>query len=136
MARPPIIINELDAERIDSLLEKPEFANLSIADELAAELQRADMRSPETMPADVVTMNSRVKFRDLNSDIQYERTLMYPGNLTDSAREISVMAPVGAALLGVRVGDTIKWALPGGGDTHIEVLELLWQPESAGEYHR
>ena len=44
------------------------------------------------------------------------------------------MAPVGAALLGLRVGDAIRWPLPDGSETHIEVLELLYQPEAAGEY--
>ena len=63
MSRPTIIINELDAERIDRLLEKPEFASLPVADALNEELDRAQMCTPETMPHDVVTMNSQVKFR-------------------------------------------------------------------------
>jgi regulator of nucleoside diphosphate kinase len=67
MSRPTIIINELDAERIDRLLEKPEFASLPIADALNAELDRAQMCTPESMPHDVVTMNSQVKFRDLTT---------------------------------------------------------------------
>lgn len=66
MSRPTIIINDLDAERIDRLLEQPAFAGLPIADALNAELDRAQMCSPETMPHDVVTMNSRVKFRNLS----------------------------------------------------------------------
>ncbi|BDH46710.1 regulator of nucleoside diphosphate kinase [Salmonella enterica subsp. enterica serovar Choleraesuis] len=135
MPRPKIIINELDAERIDMLLEKSAFASLPVARALASELQRAEMVSPEDMPADVVSMNSRVRFRDLSSGNEYERTLVYPANLTDSANQLSVMAPVGAALLGLRVGDSINWELPGG-NTHIEVLELMWQPEAAGEFHR
>ena len=63
MSRPTIIINDLDAERIDILLEQPAYAGLPIADALNAELDRAQMCSPEEMPHDVVTMNSRVKFR-------------------------------------------------------------------------
>lgn len=62
MSRPTIIINDLDAERIDILLEQPAYAGLPIADALNAELDRAQMCSPEEMPHDVVTMNSRVKF--------------------------------------------------------------------------
>lgn len=61
MSRPTIIINDLDAERIDILLEQPAYAGLPIADALNAELDRAQMCSPEEMPHDVVTMNSRVK---------------------------------------------------------------------------
>lgn len=136
MPRPTIIINDLDAERIDNLLEQPAFAHLPVAEALAGELQRADMCRPQDMPADVVTMNSKVRFCDLSNGNHYERTLVYPANLTDSNNQLSVMAPVGAALLGLRVGDTINWALPGGSHTHLQVLALLYQPEAAGEYHR
>jgi len=92
------------------------------------------MCSPEDMPHDVVTMNSRVKFRNLSDGEVRVRTLVYPAKMTDSNTQLSVMAPVGAALLGLRVGDTIHWELPGGVTTHLEVLELEYQPEAAGEY--
>ena len=127
MSRPTIIINELDAERIDRLLEKAEFASLPVADAL--------MRS-STMPHDVVTMNSQVKFRNLTTGEELTRTLVYPAQMTDSSAQLSVLAPVGAALLGLRTGDTIHWELPGGASTHLEVLELLYQPEAAGDYLR
>ncbi len=65
ISRPAIIINDLDAERIDILLEQPAYAGLPIADALNAELDRAQMCSPEEMPHDVVTMNSD-KFRNLS----------------------------------------------------------------------
>lgn len=136
MSRPTIIINELDAERIDRLLEQPAFASLPVADALNAELDRAQMCTPQNMPRDVVTMNSKVKFRDLTTGEVRVRTLVYPAQMTDSATQLSVLAPVGAALIGLRAGDTINWALPGGTSTHLEVLELLWQPEAAGEYLR
>ena len=74
MTRPAIIINELDAERIDRLLEQPAFANSPVADALNEELDRAQMLAPEAMPHDVVTMNSRVKFRDLTSGEERVRT--------------------------------------------------------------
>ena len=133
MTRPAIIINELDAERIDRLLEQPAFANSPVADALNEELDRAQMLAPEAMPHDVVTMNSRVKFRDLTSGEERVRTLVFPSQVTDSASQLSVLAPVGAALLGLKVGSTIHWELPGGASTHLEVLELLYQPEAAGE---
>ncbi len=136
MSRPAIIINELDAERLDSLLEKPQYAKTPVAEMLNEELDRAEMCSSEEMPANVVSMNSRVKFLDLTSQEEFVRTLVYPVNLTDSDEQLSVMAPVGAALLGMRVGDTINWELPNGNKTHLKVLELQYQPESAGEFHR
>lgn len=134
MSRPTIIINDTDAERIDILLEQPAYAGLPIADALNAELDRAQMCSPEEMPHDVVTMNSRVKFRNLSDGEVRVRTLVYPAKMTDSNTQLSVMAPVGAALLGLRVGDSIHWELPGGVATHLEVLELEYQPETAGDY--
>lgn len=136
MSRPTIIINELDAERIDRLLEKAEFASLPVADALNEELDRAQMRTPESMPHDVVTMNSQVKFRNLTTGEELTRTLVYPSQMTDSSAQLSVLAPVGAALLGLRTGDTIHWELPGGASAHLEVLALLYQPEAAGDYLR
>ncbi|MDV3385226.1 nucleoside diphosphate kinase regulator [Klebsiella pneumoniae] len=134
MTRPAIIINELDAERIDRLLEQ-RLSPTQVADALNEELDRAQMLAPEAMPHDVVTMNSRVKFRDLTSGEERVRTLVFPSQVTDSASQLSVLA-VGAALLGLKVGSTIHWELPGGASTHLEVLELLYQPEAAGEFHR
>ena len=94
------------------------------------------MYTPQTMPHDVVTMNSQVKFRNLTTGEELTRTLVYPAQMTDSSTQLSVLAPVGAALLGLRTGDTIHWELPGGASAHLEVLELLYQPEAAGDYLR
>ena len=136
MTRPAIIINEFDAERIDRLLEKPAYANSPVANALNDELDRAQMCAPEDMPHDVVSMNSQVRFRDLTTGEERVRTLVFPAQMTDSSTQLSVMAPVGAALLGLRAGSAIHWELPGGTSTHLEVLELLYQPEAAGEFHR
>mgnify|MGYP002653504756 CR=1 FL=1 len=99
-------------------------------------LDRAQMLAPEAMPHDVVSMNSQVRFRDLTTGEERIRTLVFPAQVTDSATQLSVMAPVGAALLGLKVGSTIHGELPGGTSTHLEVLELLYQPEAAGDFHR
>ncbi|AKA38378.1 nucleoside diphosphate kinase regulator [Yersinia ruckeri] len=136
MTKPSITINELDAERLDALLAQPAFADSPIANALNEELDRADILPPSEIPADVVTMNSRVRFRDLNSEEEHIRTLVYPASLKDSSEQISVMAPLGAALLGLHVNDEINWTLPGGDEARITVLELLYQPEAAGEFHR
>ena len=136
MTRPAIIINEFDAERIDRLLEQPAYANSPVANALNDELDRAQMCAPEDTPHDVVSMNSQVRFRDLTTGEERVRTLVFPAQMTDSSTQLSVMAPVGAALLGLRAGSAIHWELPGGTSTHLEVLELLYQPEAAGEFHR
>ena len=136
MTRPAIIINEFDAERIDKLLEQPEWANSPVASALNDELDRAQMCAPQQMPHNVVSMNSQVRFRDLSNGEERVRTLVFPAAMTDSANQLSVLAPVGAALLGLTVGATIHWTLPNGTTTHLEVLELIYQPEAAGEFHR
>ncbi|MDC9580409.1 nucleoside diphosphate kinase regulator [Xenorhabdus sp. PR6a] len=136
MTKPKIIINELDAERLDSLLEQSAFANTRIADALNEELDRAEIVAPANIPADVVTMNSEIRFIDLGSHEERVRTLVYPAALQDSTQHLSVMAPLGAALLGLRVNDEITWQLPNGETTRLKVLEILYQPEAAGEYHR
>ena len=101
MSRPTIIINDLDAERIDILLEQPAYAGLPIADALNAELDRAQMCSPEEMPHDVVTMNSRVKFRNLSDGEVRVRTLVYPAKMTDSNTQLSVDGSGGVPHAGV-----------------------------------
>ena len=88
------------------------------------------------MPATVVTMNSRIRFEDLSSGKESIRTLVYPASLKDSAEQLSVMAPLGAALLGLSVGDEISWELPNGEATRVKVSEIIYQPEAAGELHR
>nr|WP_314264405.1 nucleoside diphosphate kinase regulator [uncultured Moellerella sp.] len=135
MKKPTIIINDLDAERLDKLLEQAAYADNPIGEALNEELDRAEILTPQEMPADVVTMNSTVRFLDLISNEEYTRTLVYPASLKDSTEQLSVMAPIGAALLGLRVGDDISWAL-NGVKTHVKVLEMVYQPEAAGEYHR
>ncbi|MEC5342487.1 nucleoside diphosphate kinase regulator [Brenneria populi] len=136
MTKPNLTISELDAERLDMLLEQPAFADSDIAQALNEELDRAEILPPRAIPSDVVTMNSRVRFRDLNTNEEHVRTLVYPASAQDSHSQLSVMAPLGAALLGMHVGNAIAWRLPNGEETRIDVLELLYQPEAAGEYHR
>ncbi|STR72305.1 Regulator of nucleoside diphosphate kinase [Raoultella ornithinolytica] len=94
MTRPAIIINELDAERIDRLLEQPAFANSPVADALNDELDRAQMLAPEAMPHDVVSMNSKVRFRDLSSGEERVRTLVFPSQVTDSATSFPCSLPL------------------------------------------
>ncbi|EKT59964.1 nucleoside diphosphate kinase regulator [Providencia sneebia] len=136
MTKPKIIINDLDAERLDSLMAQPAYAGSAITEALNAELDRADIVTPQEIPANVVTMNSTVRFLDLISNEERTRTLVYPAALKDSNEQLSVMAPIGAALLGLHVNDEISWALPNGVETRVKVLEIVYQPEAAGEYHR
>ena len=88
------------------------------------------------MPPDAITMNSTARFRDESSGEERELTLVYPRDADGSPDKVSILAPVGSALLGLRAGQTIDWPLPGGRSTRLQVLEIRYQPEAAGEFHR
>ncbi len=135
-SRPPLIINRLDAERLQRLIDAAGTKDRFVADALEEELARGEVLDPEAMPGDVVSMNSRVRFTDLTRDRQLVRTLVYPHALAGTEDAISVMAPVGAGLIGLRVGDTLDWRLPDGGEVRLRVDAVLWQPEREKQYHR
>ena len=136
--RPPLLLSRLDVERIESLLEQSSTSSLN-ASALQDELVRADILAPADMPADVITMNStaRVRLEDaVLGDHEHELTLVYPRDADGSADKVSILAPVGSALLGLRVGDAIDWPMPGGRNARLHVLAIRYQPEAAGELHR
>ncbi|KQY52004.1 nucleoside diphosphate kinase regulator [Lysobacter sp. Root494] len=130
---PAILVSRLDCERIEVLLESPAAEHHDVA-ALRAELERADIVEPAQMPPDVITMNSTARFV-LNDGSEREITLVYPRDADGSADNVSILAPVGSALLGLRVGDSIRWPAPGG-DVGLRVLSIRYQPEAAGELHR
>lgn len=133
---PPIIISTLDYERLTNLLDSLSANSYAEADLLQAELERAEVREPKDMPPDVVTMNSKVRFRVEPSKKEYELTLVYPKDLDGRSGLISILAPVGSALLGLRVGQQIEWPAPGGNTVCVRIVDILYQPERSGEYHR
>ncbi|WP_416885064.1 nucleoside diphosphate kinase regulator [Marinospirillum sp.] len=132
-----LLMNELDHARLERILDKPEYAKMPVAEALAERLDQADVVDPQEIPADLVSMHSRVRFRDLKADITLEKELVYPHNLDPQATDqLSVLAPLGAALLGARVGQEVHWQLPNGKDAALVVEEILHQPEAAGELFR
>lgn len=134
--QPAITVSSLDIERIERLLEKLPPAQAAQAELLQAEFARARVLAPANMPADVVTMNSRVRFSVLPGGEHREMTLVYPRDADGSSDKVSVLAPVGAAMLGLRVGDHITWPAPSGGMLDVRVEAIVYQPESAGDLHR
>jgi regulator of nucleoside diphosphate kinase len=130
---PALLVSRLDCERIEALLESSTAEHVDTA-ALRAELERADIVEPAHMPPDVITMNSTARFA-LNDGSEREITLVYPRDADGSNGRVSILAPVGSALLGLRVGDSIRWPAPGG-DIDLRVLAIRYQPESAGELHR
>jgi regulator of nucleoside diphosphate kinase len=131
-----IKISSLDLERLEAILDSLPADSFPEADLLAAELDRAEVLDPKEMPADVVTMNSRVRFAMEPSGKEYELTLVYPKDIDGTAGKISVLAPVGSALLGLSIGQEIEWPAPGGGTIRVRIIDILYQPERSGDFHR
>lgn len=134
--RPPITISTLDAARLERMLDSLSSSHFPDSDDLEAELDRANIVKPQEIPPDVVTMNSTVTFKIESSDREFSLTLVYPNDANDSTRKISILAPVGSALLGLREGDEISWPKPGGGLLLVRILKVTYQPERSGDFQR
>ncbi|NMF89760.1 nucleoside diphosphate kinase regulator [Aromatoleum petrolei] len=132
--KPDIVISSQDLDRLEGLLAAPAARNRSDLNGLRDELARADVRDPQDMPADVITMNSRARFRELPGGREHELTLVYPGDVAAEAGKVSVFTPAGSALLGLAVGQTIDWESSDRQPIRIEVLGVTWQPEAAGRF--
>jgi regulator of nucleoside diphosphate kinase len=135
-AKPVITVTTLDLERLQKVIDDAPEDLQEQADLLQEELLRANVVKPGQVPADVVTMNSRVRFRVQPGDIEREMTLVYPRDADAAANRISVLAPAGAAMLGLTTGDHIDWPTPSGGTVDVCILEVVYQPERAGDLHR
>ena len=134
--KPEIIISSLDADRLYALMESLPANSFAGEKELEAELGRANIVEPHEVPATVVTMNSTVNFVVESTGEEFTLTLVYPKNIDSIGDKISILAPVGSALLGLSQGDQIEWPKPGGGLVTVTIKEVTYQPERAGELHR
>lgn len=132
---PKIILSTQDLERLQRLLDTLPDARRDAAERLEAELARADAVAPALVPADVVTMNSRVVYEDVESGESREAVVVYPHEADAANGRVSVLAPIGSALLGMFAGETIEWPLPGGRSKRIRVVSIPYQPEAAGDFH-
>ncbi len=127
---PPIVITRTDLDRLRWMLASSARRDSDAAEALAGEIDRADVVEATQLPPDVVSMNSTVRLCEQSSGREYELTLVYPGDTGENC--VSVLAPVGSALLGLAVGREIEWPLPGGQTARVKVLGLSYQPEAAG----
>jgi len=96
---------------------------------LENELKRAIILAPDAIPADVITMNTRAELIDLDSNERMEFTLVLPSDADINAGKISVLAPLGTAMLGYRVGDEFEWSVPYG-MRRLKVSKVHFQPEA------
>ena len=135
MASKEIFITDYDLKRLMMLIRTGfDRTNEPYIKELERELNRAHVVNPKDIPGDVITMNSKVSFRFLDSDDEMTYQLVFPEDANIDEGRISILAPIGTALLGYKVGDVIEWKVPAG-VTRVQVMKILYQPEAAGDYH-
>lgn len=133
--KPAITVSRLDLERIESLLDRMPPVQAAAHAALREELDRATVLEPTEMPRNVVTMNSTVRFTDEAGGEPTTMTLVYPG-AAGKPGTVSILAPVGSALLGLAKGKHIEWPTPDGRKRRLTVLSIDYQPEAAGDLHR
>ena len=131
-----IVLTSQDFDRLEALLASLPANAFAGKAYLEKELRRAEVVEPAQIPPNVVTMNSTVRFTIADSGEDFRLTLVYPKDVGGEAGRISVLAPVGSALLGLSIGDELEWPRPGGGMSTVRVVDVLYQPERAGELHR
>lgn len=118
------LLNEFDTEGED----------LQHLDDLRHELERAGVVTASDIAPDVVTMKSRVRVLDLDDICELEYTIVYPHEANLEKGRISVLAPIGTALLGYQEGDVVEWQVPGG-KRRLKIDAILYQPEASGDFH-
>jgi regulator of nucleoside diphosphate kinase len=136
--RNAIHISSRDKELLEDLLAEVEASGSSGRGDLKAlrgELQRAIVVEPHDVPDDVITMNSRAEIVDLETGETVTFTLVFPLEANVDEEKISVLAPIGAGMLGYRVGDEFEWNVPAG-LRRMKVTKVHYQPEAAGVFDR
>jgi regulator of nucleoside diphosphate kinase len=137
MGERTIYVTDFDLKRLSNLLngtrswDKKDMAYLT---RLEDELEWAQVIPPREIPGDVVTMNSQARVKDLDSNQEMVFTLVFPAEADYERGKLSVLAPIGTALLGYRAGETVEWEVPGG-VRRLKIEQVLYQPEAAGDYH-
>ncbi|MBL4834121.1 MAG: nucleoside diphosphate kinase regulator [Pseudomonas sp.] len=134
MNSPNIVISKLDLQRLDKVLDPMKYP-LDILEVLETEIERARIVSHKRIQPNIVTMNSKVLVLDETTSREFQVTLVYPED-SRGAETVSILAPVGMALLGLKVGQRIEWTSPQCRPLKLKVLEVLYQPEANMDYER
>ena len=133
-----IVVTAFDQQRLRDLLEgvwQWSAFDRTHAHHLESELDRAHVVRPIDVPPDVVTMNSEIAVRDMDSNEEMTFALVFPSAADVNRRRISILAPIGTAVFGYRAGDTIEWTVPGGA-RRLRIERVLFQPEAARQFDR
>lgn len=135
MADRIIYITENDLGRLRNLINdtrRIEMRRTEYLDNLDNELSRAVIVTSEKIPADTITMNSKVILVDVDTNEEMNVTLVYPTDANIEEDKISILAPIGTAMIGYRAGDTFVWRVPDG-IRKLRVVRVIYQPEAAGD---
>lgn len=133
MQKPTLILSEQDLNRLETMLEH-QTQLTATARQLEEELARAEVVKPDQVPNNVVTMNAQVLIR-LENEIQPKTiTLVYPHDFKGENGQVNVLAPIGAAILGLAEGQEIQWPQPDGHFIKVRIEKVLYQPEREGNF--
>lgn len=134
---PPLLrtLTELDYVRVSKLMGRQADTSDKLAS-LSAVLDMADLVPSRDIAPDVVTMYSRVLVGGADASQVRELTLCYPSDANVDTGHVSVLSPIGAALLGLSAGSTARWTTPHGQTDSLQVLAVQFQPEASGDYTR
>jgi regulator of nucleoside diphosphate kinase len=134
--KPTIIVSSIDIERLEHVLDSLPASQAAVKQGLLGELARAELAEPCDIPANVATMNSTLRFCLNEQAEQFRLTLAYPKDMRADGEQVSILSPVGNALLGLASGDTIDWSRPDGSSFQLTLLDVMYQPEREGHFHR
>jgi len=139
MSKKTIYLTEFDIRRlrgmIQSRMERRDVGrDREYLKDLQKELDRAKIVAPQDIPDNVITMNSRIRLTDMDTGEEEVYTLVFPNDADIDQNKISILAPIGTALIGYQIGDVIEWDVPVG-KRRLRIEEILYQPEATGDYH-
>jgi len=132
MSAAVIYLTELDLTRLENAAARAGSSS-PLADLVDDLIARANVVPGNKIPADVVTMNSVVRVVDEAGAAQ-EWTLVYPDEANVASAKLSVLSPMGAALLGARAGKAVKYTAPNGAKHALRIERITFQPEASGQH--
>lgn len=133
MEKPHLIISSQDLARLNTMLEHQSKLTPTVL-HLEEELARAEVVAPQDVPMNVVSMNAKVLVTIAPATEPTELHLVYPHDFRGDKGQVNVLAPVGAAILGLAEGQEIEWPQPDGHLMKVKIVKVLYQPEREGDY--
>ncbi|TGL40362.1 nucleoside diphosphate kinase regulator [Leptospira perdikensis] len=131
-----ICLTHYDYERLKSMIQEYTKRNKMDANvkDLLGEMERAQKVDSQKIPSNFVTMNSVIEIKNLEELEFQEFRLVFPEDANTNENKISILAPMGTAILGYKIGDVIQWKVPGG-ENQFQITNIKYQPEANGDFH-